>query len=316
MRLKLKGAIITLVFAVLAGSLLLVNATGSVRAASPIHVATPKLPSPHELYPTKFDANDCRIVPEDEGGGVRCPKEDEPGSVGAKEQDPASEYRMYLGFWGRHYTNKVNDTGVQLLQDTISTTASGQWSAFGLVRNDRQRPVGNVVVKASLLGSDGRILGEASGLVPIEHLRSGEPAPFALTSNVPAIDVANVKWLVTEGSPGPATSRDILFQRYWQIPFGVTVDGVTPGGEVPYAYVMSAGFQVVGRAVHSVDLFVAWVDLEGRVVSLNSTSFRAPAPHVLQKGQSGNFQRLTIGDPAIGTRIGTELTPMYWVVGK
>lgn len=223
-----------------------------------------------------------------------------------------------MGFWGPYYKTDVGNTGVELMEGSITVATSGGWKAYGLVRNDQEDHVGGIVVKAVLHNKDGVVLDEVTAESPVGNLRPGEPAPFAVHSSVEASDVAEVKWSVTWGRADQAVSRDLLLQKYYELPYGVSTDHGVARNDDPYPYVLAAGVKVMGRPIRNATLIAAWVDAQDKVITVGSTELFGAVEHprIIAKGGAGNFNKLLVTDPEIGVRIGEDLTAMYWVVGK
>lgn len=298
------------------GGLVLTSAGTVIGVSGPTAAMTrvflPDLPPVSTLYPDVYDTDGCLRVPADEGGGRRCgpPLETMPPVDGSP-----NVYRVLQGFAGPHYATMVDGKAVTILQESLTVSSIGTWRAWGLVRNEMNRSVGNVVVTASLYAQDGTLLDQPSVTVPISVLRSGEPGPFAVRSAVAASDVVRVEWSVQAGMPNQVASRQFIIQPFWEVPFGVSEWRGVNRDDPPYPYTMATGFRNLGGRIRGATLVVAWLDENQRVVWLDTTPLDSRTTPEIPHDGSANFALLKVGDGQIGPRL-YDLTKMYWVVGE
>lgn len=276
-----------------------------------VKVSLPTVPPMSELFPEIYDKNGCLRLPEDEGGGSRCPA---PAPEPELVDDSPRTYRGLRGFGGPYYATQIDGRSVVLLAESLTVASEGTWSAQGLIRNQKSQEIGNVTVTASLFAGNGTLLDEVAGVVPVTVLRPGEPAPFEIHTSHPVTEVDRVEWAVETGTPNGA-SRDFLVQPYWQLRYGsrYLLNGADRP-DAPYPYVLAAGFRNLGRTVKSAKLVVAWLDESDKVVWMETTSLAPEFPQVYRDGR-GNFQKITVTNDQIGPRL-SSLTPMFWVVGE
>lgn len=288
----------------LSASLVLIAFASAVRASQPAGVDLPKLPARWELLPHLYDKDDCLTLPE----GRKCgPPPEVRRFIEANQPEP--KIRQLLGFSGPNYVGEVGNTGVLILDRTVSTTTSGSWQAMGLVRNDLTRAVERVVVEVVLYGSDKTVLAKVSSPALVSHLRPGEPGPFRVTSSVPAGQVARAEWrvLVQEGQR-PAY-RDFLLLPHWESPRGAT----PPSLEAPYRFF--AGFQNWGRrTVNNPQLIVAWLNDRGQVVYLTTAQADPLTRSDIAPRGSGDFEIIVVQNPPGASLL--PLTKTMWVVGE
>ena len=276
-----------------------------------LRVTLPELPPVWELYPDVYDKDGCLQVPADEGGGRRCGP---PAMVFPIDHSPET-HRVLKGFIGRYYASLVNGNAVTVLQESLTIADSGTWRAWGLVRNETMRNVGNVTVSATLFGRDGTLLDRVSAKVPVSVLRPGEPGPFTIRSTISVSDVARVEWSVEPGALNPAVSRDFIVQPFWEVPFGVSEWRGVKRNDSPYPYVLSAGFTNLGSRIQRATLVVAWLDENNRVVWVETAPLAPGTGASIPPDGSANFVEIRVSDSAVGPRL-YDYTKMYWVVGE
>ncbi|HLO03227.1 MAG TPA: FxLYD domain-containing protein [Symbiobacteriaceae bacterium] len=210
---------------------------------------------------------------------------------------------------------------VHLLTESITQSKEGLWQAWGLVRNQMNKSVGNVVVTASLFGQDGALLAKAPATVPIANLRPGEPGPFHVTTQVPAAKVKRAEFALQPGEAKPV-SRDLLLMKYWELPYDrVEVKGVRRRdavwrhGRRVYPYKLGTGFQNIGeRPVPGANLLLAWLNDQDQVVWVEQTTMDPSFAGPISPKGFAHFRVIQVDDPKMGPRL-YDLTPMYWVVG-
>jgi len=230
-------------------------------------------------------------------GGVQS--DAEKGIQPGPEPGAASSPQPLLGFKGPdgYYLEKVTtDEGVIVLENSITTTEEGNWRAWGLIQNATPQDVGEIVVTATLYDETGAVLDNPSSEIGINPLRSGEPAPFALQSEVEAAKVARVEWSTQTGAVNPRGSRAIDVLIYYQVPYGVSEWKGSDRGQPPYPHVVAAGLDNQGAPLESANLAMAWVD-DGRVVWVETTTLDADGLKLpIPTGGAANFRQIQILD--------------------
>jgi hypothetical protein len=170
----------------------------------------PTLPTVEEIHPHWFDEYGCeKILLSPEGlSNCRAQKKEEatrpkalPSAAESKQlasPEYLNEIKNLRGFSGFYYTPMPTENAAEVLEDTVTTsaTASGDFSAVGLVRNETLEPITAITVTAQLMGKNGQALTIGTTQALVTPLRSGEPAPFQLTVPVPFSNVAEVRWSV------------------------------------------------------------------------------------------------------------------------
>ncbi len=300
-----------------------------VEEAAAQAVSLPELPSRHERQPELYDENDCLYIPPDEGGGVDCGlpadveallEEMEAASLADPDVEvtaPVAEWRSLGGFVGPYYAETVSGSGIEVLEGTVSTAAAGNWSAQGLVRNELPDVVGSVSVTAELFDADGNSLGTATGATAVANTRPGEPAPFAIAADVPAVDVASVAWGAV-AAPGQTVDRNLEIRVFRVHPAGdrPAVDAYfhTDTGEGPYPFVLFGSVTNYGAALADGAVAVAWLDPDGRVVWTERVDVKSPADTTtIAAGGIADFV-VVVDDPAAPDLY--QLDAMFWGVGR
>jgi hypothetical protein len=246
---------------------------------------------------------------------------------------PRLDWKKLGGFYGPYYATKLEAGEVIILEEAVTTTVEGGWRAWGLVRNETEKPVGEVTVKASLIGADGAILDTPSAQVPVDPLRPGEPGPFALASQVEAAKVASVKWSVESGPPNPRVppeAREVELRLVdWTVPYGASSPTRSKLQEMgllkaddSYPYVLCGSVQNWSQVeLLEPGVVAAWLDGEGRVIWMAETELKirggAPLP-ALAPNDPVSFDDmaafcLAVNDPQVGPRLNTD---MLWGVGR
>ncbi len=296
-------------------------------SSAPATVTLPTLPDDRERFPDMYDERGCiRLGPEPDAL-VDCGAPPSPGEPQPPEDPDA--WKGLMGFIGPYYNLELRAQAVVVLEQSVTTTTQGSWGAWGLVRNETPHPVGKVHVTASLLRADGTLLGEATGQVPVDPLRPGEPGPFSLTSTVAAAEVAGVEWSVGAGTPSSLAPRDLEILLFWDLPYGdrerdPLLDPETP----PYPYVQFGRMHNLGTVpLPDPGVVGAWVNGEDRIVMVVSPVVgwqRIDLPgspivpvDVLEPGAPVDFY-FFVSDPEMGPRLSdpqTDLNLMLWGVG-
>lgn len=312
----------------------LVGASASAQRDRPTEVRVAqgnRTPVPVPLLPDPFprDENGCLIgepSPEARDEGVpTCEPTPPPKDAVAPPFDNVS------GVYGNSNTYKwvsaVTSEGVIVLPETVTTATDGSWRAWGLVRNETTKTVGSVAVHARLLDVSGIVLDEASGRVVVDPLRPGEPAPFAIDTNLPAGAVADVEWTVTSGSPTGAT-RKLRVQSGKMFGYGdFTYRGIRPlelnyYRDPPTPPYPEVGFGRVdnesGVAIRSPRVVIAWTDrISDRVLWVTTVPVRdtlsGAALDVLGPGAREVFVYV-ISDPGLVHRL-RDTSWEAWAVG-
>lgn len=235
-----------------------------------------------------------------------------PRTSRVKDQDDRSRIksRTLQGFSGSHFAEEVNDDGVKVLTESISSSDNGSWRALGLIRNELTRDVGGVEVYASLYTANGSLLKKVSASVPVDRIRPGEPAPFSIASDIPVSMVARVDWEAVPNTPGATTFRSILVKTYWQQPYGQP-DG--PDSVAPY--ILSAGLTNLGPSIHDALLVVGWLDDLGRLVWLETSPALKGTQQIIPHNGGAVFDKIRVSVPEVSRRL-HNLETIMWVVAK
>ncbi|MCU1230984.1 MAG: hypothetical protein JWO97_3868 [Acidobacteria bacterium] len=182
---------------------------------------------------------------------------------------------------------------IVVLADSIRATTSGNWSAQALIRNEREETISQAHVTAHLFDAGHHELGSANAAVELKRVRSGEPAPFVMTSDIPSSLVASVEWAVgytpqrtvRSLAAAPAVADDelnIQFSVFWQRPYGHTnrLSGYpqNDSGDGPYPYVIVGEIHNSGtRPIGAARVLAAWLDDAGKVIHVDWLSLRPAA---------------------------------------
>lgn len=240
-----------------------VGQDGELATADPSPL--PTLPPLEERYPDRYDDDGCP----NELPDCLSTAADADASAAQPDAGPAAE-RALQGFNGTHWL--VDPTGeVRVLTETVTAPPESTWHAVGLVRNETGDEIDQVRVRAVLLDADGQVIEVVEGppAIPVA-LRAGEPAPFTLTGDALAAEVASVRW-DTRWKPaaGSSTARRALSAAVaWVRPAGEepaleTFSYTDPPGERPH--VVFGTVDNVGSAADGVSAAFAWL-VDGRVV--------------------------------------------------
>ncbi len=242
--------------------------------APPTTEPLPTLPPVQEREPELFDGSGC-LRTDAESSDCATRAEDLDAALAGTGED---DWRTLAGFVGSHWTTQPSASGITVLSETLTVAQDGPWGARGLIRNESSSEVTGLVVHARLLDSAGAPLDEVSTPVPVPGIRPGEPAPFQISSEVPAARVADVEWLTSIAAPADPSgesagesSRDIELVNHWQRGLGDPrpVESYLyrdPVG-VPHPYVaMGTAANVGGAQLSGIGVVAAFVDTSGRVL--------------------------------------------------
>jgi hypothetical protein len=233
---------------------------------------------------------------------------------------------------------------VVVLEDTVNVVSEGEWQAWGLVRNEDRKDVGQVRVRARLLSGDGAVLAQPEAEVVVDPLRPGEPAPFHLRAKVPGERVARVEWRATSGPPDPRASRYVHIGYGWESDYVIEHwdEWIKLGPDIehkwrkffedyytPYELFLSI-MKNYGPDLDDAMLVVAWIDnsnppapsahLNGKVVWVETSRLEKPRP--VPKNGWGDFEIIRIDNDLIksyeakfGPQYLSRIMQVYWVVG-
>ena len=298
-------------------------AEGASTSTSPAPL--PTLPPPSVLEPSLFDSNNCPLMPVAGDPNAAWRGVCGPDS-GSKPTAPGpQEWLTLRGYSGSHYAGSLSTGNVAVDDGSVMATTSGTWRARGLVRNQTASATG-AVVTANLYDGAGQALGAAKAAAALDMIRPGEPAPFEVSSSVPATNVADVRWSVTQVAARPGVSRNLLITRSWDLPFGdrAAADNLykDPVGGAPYPYVLAGAVENLSNAaLPRAGVVVAWVDDQGRVLYIaraqsGELPFRASEaagfPSTIASRTRQPFF-VTVSDPTVAPLLSTA-SPMIWSV--
>ncbi|MDV6012407.1 FxLYD domain-containing protein [Haloechinothrix sp. LS1_15] len=286
-------------------------------------VELPELPPLHERAPELYDEQGCIRVPPDEQGEADCGAEPLPGDAGPVDE---RAHRNLAGFRGPHYITELVRDDLTVLESTVRTTGSDEWTATGLVRNETREAVGGVTVHAVLFDEEGTALGSASAPVPVDPLRAGEPGPFRMAADVPAAAVGEVRWQVNAGDAAAESRRDAEIIVHWLRSYGGGRD-VAVGNLLDEAVAEQRPYLLygsvrnhAGTAIEQPAVVIAWLGDEGEVLHVAETPVvrpgsgdRLPALDAEEPGDLADFLHAEPEDP--GAEFGGVM-PMLWVVGS
>ena len=301
------------------GARVATGAPGGGAPAPEVPQELPVLPPVEDRRPELFDDRGCLLTGPTDADCSTTAEQLDAGAAGAVESDE----RTLAGFIGSRWLEGAAGPVPGVLADTVTigVDAAGRWTAVGLARNETPAAVATIEVRAVLWGADGTRLGDAVAESPVGDVRSGEPVPFDLRSDVDAAAVAEVTWEV--GSGGGAADvglRDVEVAVYWVRPEGAPEPldlylHHDEGDARPQALFGAA--TVVGTAVLPAPrLVVAWVAPEGRVLAVDTAPVVGPTGDPvadLAPGSAGDALVLHdgVGGPALAAA-----TPVVWGVGR
>lgn len=236
--------------------------------------------------------------------------------VEANIQDDAN-IQIFPGFYGSYSTDEVEGNTVKILEDSLNVTTHGLWSVIGLVRNEMVTNANKAIVEAVLFNMDGQIIDTASSDVMVQNLRPGEPAPFTIDSNVSTEDVSKVEWTVLVKDKDETVYRDQTISIYYELPLGEDTYKNSKRDDAPYPFVLSAGFNNLGKKVSKETLTVAWLSPEGKVVWIEETSLEDGFAKGVEEGGSANFNDIVVdsNDTDFANKL-HELSYLLWTEGK
>lgn len=183
------------------------------------------------------------------------------------------DFKALKGYGGPLFNPDVQTGSVEVLESTLHPAPSTSWGVVGLARNQTRNTFAQVTIRVQLRSSSGELLDTASATSPVRGVRPGEPAPFVLTSEVPASSVADVRYSAA-GAAGAALNRDLDVTTYWQLPYGDRPGG---GGASfphsdppapPYPYVRYGNVQNLSDSPLSPTVVGAWLDAQGHVLNV------------------------------------------------
>ncbi len=234
--------------------------------------ALPTLPPVATEIPEAFDAAGCLRV----AGEAECTTRSA-GLDAIRAGSGEDDWRALAGFVGERWLESGGSGQVTVLTDTVTTGMGSSWSAMGLVRNETTSTVAEVSVQAELLDNSGVTRATVEVVVPVRSLRPGEPAPFALASDVPLAEVARVRWsasVPTDPSAGaPGGGRDLDLATYWQRspedprPVDTWLYADDPAAPLPMV-VFGSATNVGAEPLAGVEVVGAWLDGTGRVLAV------------------------------------------------
>lgn len=260
----------------------------------------PTLPPVEERLPESYDADGCLILSQ----GVDC-------GATAEQLDEAltgdESARTLAGFQGPLFTTDVSADELSVLQDTVDVTGTGAWRAQGLVRNETTSPALAPTVTAVLRDAAGAELDRLDAAALVTPVRSGEPAPFVLESEVDAGTVASVDWSVADagGEPVPGT-RDLELSVFYTEPAGAREPLDTylyaDEGAGPFPFVLMGSMTDLADVdAPNPTAVAAWLGTDGRVRAVTTGAAAGtdgePAA-ALVPGGIGDFALVVDGDAA------------------
>lgn len=267
-----------------------------------------------EKHPNAFDENGCLRLgpnPSDVDCGLA------PGMPGQVEPSPhPDDSKHLLGFDGPFYTAFPSGTEVTLLDESVAEGQGDTWSATGLVRNELTSPIGPITVTATLLDAAGAEVGVATASTLLPVIRPGEPAPFAVESDVATATVETVEWALTDSEPtSDPDARAMETTLYWSQPYGdrERLDDFFPADPVepPYPFTLVGGVgNYSGSEIHSPFVVFGWLDSDGRLVFVGTSPIRhftvsaEPVDVLPPDGQSGFV--IQVGDPVFGPMMSAD----------
>lgn len=237
----------------------------------------PTLPPVATETPQAFDPSGCLRVAGQSECATRASDLDAT-RAGSAEAD----WRVLAGFVGERWLDTAGSGHLEVLTDTVTTGMGPSWSAMGLARNETPTAVPGLSVRAELVDTDGSTLAVVQQELPVRGVRPGEPAPFAVTSDIPLTEVAGVRWSVSAGAgTGGSAGRNLDLSTYWQRspqdarPVDTWLYADDPAA--PRPMVVFGGVTNVGTAaLEEVGVVGAWLDGSGRVVAVAQARVGAP----------------------------------------
>lgn len=245
-------------------------------------------------------------------------KEENPaiGISTLRESIDESTIVNFKGYIGPYYLTKNFSDSVKVLEDTINIRSNdGLWSAMGLIRNETFNIVDSIYVKALLKDAEGNVIEETETKVNVNHVRSGEPAPFTINSNASLDKVSHVEWYVKEQDSSLGEySRDFVIYNHYEIAYGVTNINGKERIDDPSSYLIQTGVENLGDDTNSASITIAWLDEDGKVYWMESTELDVNY-HGVKKGSRAHFKEIIVRNPEIAPML-DQLYYMMWVVGE
>lgn len=275
----------------------------------------PVLPPVEERQPEQFDDRGCLVIGPGRSDCSTTGAEVDAGAAGSAEGDE----RALLGFLGTGWVEGATG-GPVVLEDTVTSgaAADGKWRAVGLARNEGPTTASRLEVRARIVAADGTDLGVVTGEAAVGGVRSGEPVPFVLTSEVPADQVASIVWEAV-AIDGPAASRSMEITLYWtRVAGGDPVDHYLHRDGADRPQLLFAG--VVDRgdaAVAAPQVVVAWVGPDGAVRGVATAPVAGPdASPLAALGPGAAADALVVLDDPVRAEGLADAVPVVWAEGK
>lgn len=210
----------------------------------------------------------------------------------------------------------------EVVPSSVTVAEAGPWEAVGFVRNGPDPQPVVIEVSAVLFDDEGRRLGTASAPSLVAPGSPGEEVPFSVAADVPATEVADVRW--SAAAEATAEERPALdVATFWVRPFGearpIDLPGYAEASTGPFPFVLYGGVTAAGGApVASPGAVAAWRGADGRVLAVAS----APAlvagtdqpATVLAPGEALDVV-LVVDDPVAGPTL-ADATPILWGVSR
>lgn len=272
-------------------------------------------PVPVDTTPVVEPSVACDSDPERIDGDACVAPDD-----GTRNQPRAT---TYYGYTGQSYSTTPTN-GVFVLTSTVLQKSTTLWGASGMVRNELyQAGADDVVVTATLYDAAGVTLGQATTTITEFNIRPGEPAPFTVTSSVPAADVASVTWSAAATTVTDPIERPLRSDVLWRVGYverepidmGYYVETAQPPGtalpHLIFGEITNDGAETYG----SVRLIGAWLNEDGRVLEVVNVPMTDAdgVPIGLYPGQSGQFL-VVAGAPESAPAL-AEAEFVMWQVG-
>ena len=264
------GVLLALALFAVAGCGVRADHTAGAGEGDP-EASLPTLPPVEERLPESYDADGCLLLAEGRDCGATA--EDLDQALAGDES-----FRTLAGFQGPLFTTDVSAGALTVLDGTLSVATTGPWRAQGLVRNETTSPVLAPEVTAVLRDGAGAEVGRVTAPALVAPVRSGEPAPFVLESDVDAAAVASVDWSVVDaGGAPPLGTRDLELTTWFVEPAGARepltagLFGESGAGPFPHVVYGSVTNRADVDAPHPA-VVGAWLDDAGRVRAVTDSS--------------------------------------------
>lgn len=307
------GVLLALALFAVAGCGVRADHTAGAGEGDP-EASLPTLPPVEERLPESYDADGCLLLAEGRDCGATA--EDLDQALAGDES-----FRTLAGFQGPLFTTDVSAGALTVLDGTLSVATTGPWRAQGLVRNETTSPVLAPEVTAVLRDGAGAEVGRVTAPALVAPVRSGEPAPFVLESDVDAAAVASVDWSVVDaGGAPPLGTRSLGLDTYFVEPAGdreplhlYLYDESGPGPRPHVLYGSVTDLADVGAPRPTV--VAAWLGDDGRVRAVTESAAVEPdgSPTAeLAPGQFADFL-LTVDTGASGL---VDAPMLLWGVSR